>query len=201
MKRKFDEIYQFKVSIDEIKPLIWRQIQVPSIYTFWDLHVAIADSMGWLDYHLHMFELINPKDGSQEIIGYPDEDRFEDNPVHLPGWQLKIADYFNLTNNKSKYIYDFGDNWIHTITLEKILPRNKGVKYPVCIDGKRRCPPEDCGGISGYENFLEIIMDPDDEEYESMLVWAGGNYDPEDFIPSKVKFWDPAKRFKIAFSQ
>jgi len=87
----------------------------------------------------------------------------------------------------------------HDITLEKILPREAGTVYPRCIEGKRACPPEDCGGIGGYAEFLEAIGDPANERHEDMLDWVGGSFDSEDFNPSEVKFDDPAKRFKIAF--
>ena len=155
MKKGFKQIYQFKVTLKGIKPSIWRKIQVPETYTFWDLHVAIQDVMGWQDYHLHEFEVIKPSSGRKVMIGFPDEEFGRD---VLPGWKQKIADYFSIENPSAEYIYDFGDNWRHEIRLEKILPREKGVKYPLCIDGKRACPPEDCGGTSGYENFLKILI-------------------------------------------
>jgi len=83
--------------------------------------------------------------------------------------------------------------------VEKILPRDKNIDYPICIAGKRACPPEDCGGIGGYENLLEIISDPDHEEYEEMMEWLGGEFDPEHFDAKEVSFDDPDKRRKIAY--
>ena len=196
MKKKFDQVYQFKITLRDIKPPIWRRIQVPETYTFWDLHVAIQDAMGWSDYHLHEFEIADPSTDLMVNIGIPDEDF--DREI-LPGWKQKIADYFSMGNRLAEYIYDFGDNWEHIIKLEKILPRDKNVDYPKCIAGKRACPPEDCGGIWGYENFLEIINDPDNEEYEDMIEWVGGEFDPEHFDVKEVSFDDPDKRRKIAF--
>lgn len=198
MKKKFDNVYQFKITLRDIKPPIWRTIQVPETYSFWDLHVAIQDAMGWLDYHLHQFSIVNPSHGLREEIGIPDED-FDDDNV-FPGWKKKIADYFSNTNKKAEYIYDFGDSWEHIIELEKILPCEKNKIYPVCIKGCRACPPEDCGGIWGYEEFLEIIMNPGDEKYEETLEWVGGDFEPEGFNPVDVIFSDPAKRRKLAFS-
>src|SRR5208337_4543131 len=88
-----------------------------------------------------------------------------------------------ITNEKQKfyYDYDFGDGWEHTIILEKIIQKDKDIKYPVCIDGKRKCPPEDCGGDGGYEDLIEILKSPGNEEYEDMIDWLGGEYDPEEF--------------------
>jgi hypothetical protein len=199
MKKKFDSVYQFKITLKDTKPPIWRRIQAPETYTFWDLHVAIQDAMGWLDSHLHHFKILNPATGIKEEIGIPDEDSDWDPPI-LPGWKQKIADYFSMKNTKSEYVYDYGDNWEHTVKLEKILPRQKGIKYPVCMDGKRACPPEDCGGPWGYEEFLAAIANPDHEEHEEWLEWAGGEFNPEYFDPKEVIFDNPVQRLKLAFS-
>jgi len=79
------------------------------------------------------------------------------------------------------YEYDFGDGWTHNIVLEDILEKVKNTFYPVCIDGKRACPPEDCGGFPGYMNLLEVISDPKHEEYEDIVEWLGEEFDPEEF--------------------
>ena len=152
--------------------------------------------MGWEDYHLHEFRMTSPENGDKVRIGIPDEDF--DMEV-LPGWKLKISDYFSMENNVADYLYDFGDDWEHKIQLEKIVPREKNVGYPVCIKGKRACPPEDCGGIGGYYLLLDIIKDPNHDEYEEMIEWLGGEFDPEHFDTEEVRFDDPDKRFKIAF--
>jgi hypothetical protein len=154
--------------------------------------------MGWLDYHLHEFEIVNPSTGLKDNIGIPVPDEAFGREV-LPGWKQRIADYFSMNNRLADYVYDFGDSWEHKIQLEKILPREKGVKYPICVKGKRACPPEDCGGIWGYEELLEIIKDPNHEEHEEMLEWLGGEFDSEHFDVEEVRFDDPDKRRKIAF--
>ena len=195
MKKKFGQVYQFKITLKGIRPPIWRRIQVPETYSFWDLHVAIQDAMGWLDSHLHRFE-ISTSYGIKEEIGIPDE---EFDKEVLPGWKQKLSDYFSMDNKKAEYVYDFGDNWAHTIELEKILPRDKDTKYPICIAGKRACPPEDCGGIWGYQRFLDIIMDPNHEEYNEMLEWAGGEFEPEYFNAEEVRCSDPDERRKFTF--
>jgi hypothetical protein len=198
MKKKFSQVYQFKITLEDIKPPIWRRIQVPETYSFWDLHVAIQDAFGWLDYHLHQFEMVNPSTGMKVEIGIPDEEFDWDREI-LPGWKQKISNYFSTENKSADYTYDFGDNWEHKIKLEKILPRDKTVNYPICIAGRRACPPEDCGSIPGYEHLLEIIEDPHHEEHEEMMEWLGGGFDPEHFDAKEVVFDDPGKRWKIAF--
>ena len=198
MKKAFDKIYQFKILLNRSKPPIWRRIQVPETYTFWDLHVAIQDSFGWLDYHLHEFEILSPKLDLVVNIGFPNDEYGEE---IFTNWEEKIIDYFSMENKRSLYTYDFGDNWEHIITLEKILPRNKEVKYPICIKGKRACPPEDCGGIWGYEELLAILQDPNHEEYKETLEWVGNDFNPEYFNKDEINFEDPRKRLKIAINE
>ncbi len=191
MKKKFERVYQFRINLQGINPLIWRRIQVPETYTFWDLHVAIQDAMGWTDSHLHEFDVIDPLDGETLRIGIPDED-FEGEII--PDWEMNISNIFSKQNPKAYYIYDFGDNWGHTIKLEKILPKEKGVDYPRCIGGKRACPPEDCGGVWGYREFLRAIRDPQHKEHKEMMEWIGGEFDPEHFDVNEVMFSDPDER-------
>lgn len=195
MKKKFENVYQFKIALKGIKPLIWRRIQVPENYSFWDFHVAVQDAMGWTDTHLHHFDIVNPAHSRREEIGLPDEEGILDHEV-LAGWKQKIAEYFTLNNDKANYIYDYGDNWEHTIKLEKILPREKGIKYPICIEGARACPPEDCGGKWGYEELLEAIMDPNHKRHEELSDWVEGDFDPEYFDIDNIVFDDPKKRLE-----
>lgn len=198
MANKFEKLYEFKITLLGISPPIWRKILVPDNYTFWDLHVAIQDSMGWTDSHLHEFEVINPSEAGKVIIGIQD-DSFDDERTILPGWEQKIAAYFSMNNPEATYLYDFGDDWMHEIRLENVLAREKGLRYPVCVAGERACPPEDCGGIWGYQNFMKIIANPAHKEYEETLEWVGGSFDPERFDLKGVHFDNPKKRWKLAF--
>ncbi|WP_035570993.1 plasmid pRiA4b ORF-3 family protein, partial [Halonatronum saccharophilum] len=154
-------------------------------YTFWDLHVAIQDAMGWLDYHLHEFRVKGRE------IGIPHQD-FANNI--LTGWEEKIGDYLSMKNKMIDYNYDFGDCWEHTVELEGIYPAKEELDYPRCLAGERACPPEDCGGVSGYYDMLDILNDPEDTEHEHILEWLGGEYNPEDFEASEVKFHNPQER-------
>lgn len=199
MKKKFNRVYQFKIVLQGIRPSIWRRIQVPETYTFWDLHVAIQDAMGWLDYHLHQFEMRHPSTGKHVIIGTPYEEDIVFKNEIISEHRQKISNWFSMENREAEYIYDFGDNWHHKVILEKILPRNEKIKYPICIDGKRACPPEDCGGVWGYKEFLKAIKNPDHERHEELLEWIGGEFDPEYFNPEEVIFDDPDERKKLDF--
>jgi hypothetical protein len=203
--QRADIVYQFRVELREIEPAIWRVIQVPSEYSFWDLHVAIQDAMGWLDYHLHAFRVKMPRKKSETEIGIPDED-FDNRDV-LAGWKVPIMKYFTEPGKTAIYDYDFGDGWSHSVLLEGILLKEKGLKYPRCIAGERACPPEDCGGVDGYYQLLKILSDPNHPEHQEYNEWLKGHaknyfpYEPDKFESEKVEFWDPKKRFKIAFSQ
>jgi hypothetical protein len=200
MRQQSQQVFQFKITLNGISPAIWRRIQVPRDYSFWDLHVAIQDAMGWLDYHLHEFELKHPDSQTIVRIGIPDDD-FDWNRETLAGWVVAIADYFTEANRTAIYTYDFGDGWVHKIELERIESGSPQKKYPACIGGERACPPEDVGGVGAYESFLEIMQDPEHEEHEEMLAWVGEEFDPESFDPQEVRFEDPRERWNAAFGE
>jgi pRiA4b ORF-3-like protein len=178
----------------EIRPSIWRRIEVPETYTFWDLHVAIQDSMGWLDCHLHEFEIPDPDTGEPVRIGIPEEEWDTEQDELLKGWETRIADYFAMDNSVADYTYDFGDGWDHRVRLEAITSRQSGLKYPRCIKGARACPPEDVGGPYGYHDFLHIIKNKRHPRNFELLEWAGGSFDPEHFDATQIYFDNPKTR-------
>lgn len=187
-KKAFENVYQFKITLRNIRPPIWRRIQVPETYNFWDFHIAIQDVMGWTDSHLHGFRMKDPKRYVKVDIGFPNEFSSE----ALLGWETAIADLFSIKNPRAEYIYDFGDNWEHLITLEKILPKEPGTRYPRCIKGKRACPPEDIGGVWGYEEYLEKLNNPDARDEDDHYY----DFDPEHFDCAEIAFDDPEERLK-----
>ncbi len=194
-------VYRFGVHLRGTDPPIWRLIDVPGEYRFWDLHVAIQDAMGWLDYHLHEFSITAPDSGRPVTIGMPDYGCHE----VLPDSECAIADYFRSPGDAATYVYDFGDGWQHELALSRVLPSEPGVRYPICRDGERACPPEDCGGVGGFRRFLDILADPDHKEHDDMVTWLMDHvgpyhpYDPEDFDPAAVAFDDPLERWLRAF--
>ena len=192
-------ILQIRIELQEIEPLIWRRLQVPDDYTFWDLHVAIQSAFAWTDTHLHEFRPWGQRDGYPRF-GMPLEE-LDDHPP-LPGWEHRVADVLTRANPRLEYEYDFGDGWEHTVVLEEILEAAPGKKYPRCTAGERSAPPDDCGGPGGYENLLETLADPEDPDHKSSHVWASsqkgkrGKFDPEAFDEQQVKFANPAPRLK-----
>ena len=189
MVTSFNNVYQFKITLKDSKPNIWRRIQVPENYSFWDLHVAIQDAMCWMDYHLHMFN-IGTYPNYEIRIGLPEGNEY------LHSAKVQMKKYFQKEKDKAMYEYDFGDGWEHQILLEKILPKDPQIEYPICIAGKNACPPEDCGGIHGYYNMLKILADPQNSDYEDVVDWIGDDFDPLDFDPEEVVFDDPKLRLK-----
>jgi hypothetical protein len=193
-----EDVLQLRISLVGIVPPIWRRIQIPSTYSFWDLHVAIQDAMGWLDSHLHAFRLPDLRRGSLVQIGIPD-DEYEAGRRTLPGWEIPVEDYLHEVSPVAVYEYDFGDGWIHVVQLEARLAAHRKQSYPICLGGERKCPPEDCGGIPGYELLLEAIADPDHPEHDSLIEWSGGNFSADEFETSDVAFDDPQTRRNGAF--
>jgi Plasmid pRiA4b ORF-3-like protein len=170
--KQLKSIYQIKISLSGAKPPIWRTVLVASIINLETFHEVIQLVMGWTNSHLHQFVANNV------FYGIPDDDfgmEIEDETKY------KLSHLLKKEKDTIKYEYDFGDSWEHKILLEKILPFDTKTVLPVCIKGKRACPPEDCGGIWGYEELLEIISDSKHPEHESMLEWLGGSFDPDEF--------------------
>ncbi|MFA6484443.1 MAG: plasmid pRiA4b ORF-3 family protein, partial [Bacteroidales bacterium] len=185
--------------LEGISPTIWRRIRVTPLGNFWDLHVAIQDAMGWTDHHLHHFEIRKKGKREEDHLGIPDFDRIGEVKEVYPGWEIPIFQYFVEFGTEAFYHYDYGDGWVHRIKLEGYMYREKGVKYPICVEGERACPPEDCGGVYGYQNLLQVLADPEDEEYESTNIWVGEEWEPEAFHPDEVVFDNPYKRWVYAF--
>ena len=165
--------YHLKISLDGIEPEITREIKINSQCTLYELHAVIQISMGWFSCHLHEFEKGGERYGTNDPDGWGE-------PV-IDEKTVSLSDIFKRRGSKINYLYDFGDDWLHTVKLVDI--DDEPIIYPACIEGKRACPPEDVGGVYGYMNFLEIMSDPDDPEYEEMLEWSGVEepFDPDRF--------------------
>jgi len=172
-----NKILQLKISLTGSKPLIWRRFFVKSNITFHLLHEIIQKVMGWGDYHLYEFTIDDVHITDEETImeALDDEEELEDSA------KTKLEKFVNEEKQKILYEYDFGDGWEHNIIVEKILPDTGKLKFPVCVDGKNACPPEDCGGLGGYYEFLDAIQNPNHPEHIQMLNWIGGKFDPEEF--------------------
>ncbi len=166
-------VYQLRIELVDVQPEVWRTVLVPGSTTLTKVHVTILWGMGWEGGHLHEFTI------GYQAYGTPDPD-YDD------GREIKSEGRYTLASvvgrlKSFRYEYDFGDGWEHVIKVENILPPDPNLKAPVCIAGANACPPEDCGGPMGYEEFLEAINDPKHEDHDDMLTWCGGSFDPTAF--------------------
>ena len=175
------EIYQIKIALLGTRPPVWRRLLVPAGMTLAQLHDVLQTAMGWENCHLHEFRI-----GGQ-TFGVPDPDAtLMGGTASINERKVRLCDVLGKASAKAEYTYDFGDSWEHSILVEKLLPSEPGLNYPICTDGERHGPPEDCGGVGGYYNLLEAIHDPEHQEHEEMLEWIGGDFDPEAFSVEDV---------------
>ena len=172
-------ICRIKITLGESVPAIWRRIDVLDTMTLAQFHEVLQIVMGWENYHLHEFTVHGKHYGNPEFEEDPKRKFYDERAVKLkevvagkPGTRLR-------------YLYDFGDCWYHDLLVEGVLLADPSTAYPRCEAGERRCPPEDVGGISGYQHYLEALADPEDEEHQDMLEWRGP-FDPEVFSLTDV---------------
>lgn len=176
-----ERLYQFKITLLESQPPIWRRIQVKNC-TLDKLHEHIQTAMGWTNSHLHQFEIDGERYGDPELLddGFEDFECVDSTVTKISEIVPKDGKRFQFT-----YEYDFGDDWQHEVIFEGCLRAEKGQRYPVCVEGERNCPPEDVGGVWGYAEFLEAIADPKHEQHDDFVEWAG-DFDPEEFDAGKA---------------
>jgi hypothetical protein len=169
-----------RIELQDIKSLIWRRVAVPTSMNLKAVHGVIQAVMGWLDCHLWQFE----GNGRKYSLVVPDD----------PDWNDRITDAAKITlatlvadgMTDMTYVYDMGDNWQHRIVVEKVSSAATGARYPQFLGGERRCPPEDCGGVPGYYEFLDNIASRQSKKRKAALDWYGGPYDPDDIDEKQI---------------
>ena len=205
-------IYEIRITLNGSKPPIWRKVAVPSDITLGELHEVIQIVMGWDDDHLHQFILRDkglkpsPREIAKRLQSGAWDDAFfsrvRGERVFVPTTDpmgepmeamdgededaVTLAELCPKVKSKLVYEYDFGDDWDHTLEVQKIAEAEPGAKYPICLNGKGACPPEDCGGIWGYYDMLEAVADPKHERHEELLEWLGDSFDPDAFDLEEV---------------
>ncbi|OLM28126.1 hypothetical protein Ae717Ps2_6754 [Pseudonocardia sp. Ae717_Ps2] len=171
-------IFRIGIALLEVDLEVHRTVEVPAEVTLAVLHQVIQEAMGWESSHLHKFTI------NDTCYGIPD-------PDWDPAWDLgdrthdeqavTLAQLFQV-GQEADYVYDFGDNWHHTLTVTALTTAEPAVRYPRCIDGRGACPPEDVGGTPGYAAFLDALADPDHPEHTDRVQWWGSDqYDPHHF--------------------
>lgn len=169
-------IYQVKVTLQGVKPPLWRRLVVSSSISLRKLHDVLQVALGWTDTHLHLFDVRG------QTYGVPDPDFANDMRSDA---KVQLDQVLVREKDAMFYDYDFGDGWRHKIVLEKIHPTSE-TRASLCIAGARACPPEDCGGVWGYAKLLEVIANPSHPEHEEMLEWLGDEFDPTHFEVEEV---------------
>ena len=171
-------IYQLRIDVKRIRPPIWRRLRVPGNLVLGDLHIAIQAAFNWGNYHLHEFKIKDKVYVDPEILDDVYRGELDEWEHHLQNIGLQEKDKF-------LYVYDFGDHWIHQIKVEKIVPMESvppdELDIVVCLTGRRAAPPEDCEGVSGYENLCEIMNTQIEllgKEELDLREWAG-DFEPE----------------------
>jgi len=169
------ERLRLKISLERFRPTIWRRVEVDDDLSFWQLHRVIQVAMGWHDAHLHEFRVAGQRIGMTD-----DWDSSFDDDEALPEDSATLGQWL-AGQKKFRYWYDFGDDWWHSITVEKRLPADPAAPPAVLLTGKGGGPPEDCGGVYGYADLVATWSDPAAADYASIREWVGDDFDPNEF--------------------
>jgi hypothetical protein len=179
-------LYQLRVDLDGAEPAVWRRLLVRRDVNLSLLHAALQVAMGWSNSHLHQF-VIERKRYSTSYVG---QHVYADQEPDLEEAEFMLCNVVKREQAQFVYEYDFGDCWLHLLTVEKIIRSGGPVcNVALCIDGENACPPDDCGGIGGYAELLRIIRNPKHEEYTTMRTWLGGPFDPLAFDLAHTNKW------------
>lgn len=169
-------IHRLKVTLKNVKPPVWRRIEIDSYVKLDVLAVILEDAMGWDGYHLHAFEIGDTTYRDRQYVDdSPWGRRQRDESRH------RLSNLLSQVGDKARWDYDFGDGWEHDLVVEAIEPADPTISYPRCVAGRRMCPLEDCGGPWGYAHMLEVIADPSHEEHAELADWLPPSFDPEHF--------------------
>ena len=165
-------VHQLKITLRSVRPPVWRRILVGSDMSLGELARVLEAAMGWLGGHLHVFDVKGTWYGSAD----PDWDSND-----LDEDKYRLSEVLAAGGDKMRWNYDFGDGWEHDVLVEKIADADPGVEYPLCLAGRRACPPEDCGGPSGYAELLKAFADLSHPDHEELRRWAPPGFDPASF--------------------
>lgn len=168
-----EPVARLRIELLGITPRIWRRVEVPLDLTLKHLHDVIQAAMGWEDYHLYAFHI------GDTTYGEPATSAFDGHRT-LSARTARLRALVDRGVERFTYVYDFGDDWEHRITVEAVTEGAPGVAYPRFVDGARRGPPEDVGGPPGYQEFLKTVTNPRHRRHKETLAWYGGPYDPDD---------------------
>lgn len=176
-----EPVARIRIELEGTEPPIWRSVDVPLSSTLFALHDIIQVTMRWQDAHLFEFVI------GERVYGEPHPDDVMCARKVFKAKGIRLATLIDRGVRQFLYVYDFGDNWRHRITIEDVRDGDADIEYPAFVGGARRAPPEDVGGTTGFEEFLEAVCDPHHEEHDRMLEWCGGSFDPVDIDERHVR--------------
>jgi hypothetical protein len=168
-------IYQLHVALLDITPVIWRRLWIPGTLKLSKLDRVIQEAFGWTNSHLHEFRVAGERYGMTEIDGMDDDEDLQDEK------KFTVAKVLKASVTEFEYEYDFGDGWRHRGVVEGIMAATPYNDWPLCLTGENACPPEDVGGSGGFENFVQSMADPEDDDHFENWTWYGGPFDPKGF--------------------
>ena len=175
-----DEIAILRIELEGIEPLIWRRVAVRTEISLSEMHSVIQAAMGWLNCHLWTLEG-GDRRFSMRLTDVPEwNERYENSDTTILGMLLHAG------LRRMEYVYDMGDYWEHRVIVERLTAALPKMRYPQFLGGERRCPPEDCGGVPGYYEFLRNVTSEQQDKRAHALVWYGEVYDPEDIGTKKI---------------
>ena len=176
-----ESIARIRIELQDLDPEIWHRVDVPLSSTLAELHDIIQVAFCWTDSHLHEF-LVGGR-----VYGVPSPgDAYYERKVYNAA-DIRLKTLVDRGVDRFLYVYDFGDNWRHDVTVEEVRSGETDTKYPCFVDGSRRCPPEDVGGPGGFMGFLEAVLNPEHQEHERMIEWYGQPFDPGDIDEKTVR--------------
>lgn len=173
---------QLRVELDGIEPPVWRRLAVHCNWHLGELHLSIHAAFNWWNYHLHEFRIGGLRYGDPDMVDWSGDD----DPRVFDERTVRLLDFNREPGLTFTYLYDFGDDRHHTLTIEGPLFLAGRPRHAICLDGARARPPEDVDGIGGYERFLAIMADPGDPEHAEFRRWCGGYFAPEWFDRTRV---------------
>ncbi len=176
----FNQIATVRIELKESDPLIWRQVEVPTSVTLKTLHNIIQATMGWFDYHLWEFTI------AERRYGLPMDEDWGTEP-RADASKVRLRDLLKQPRTTIDYIYDFGDNWEHRLTITDVRAGDANLSYPRYIGGERNGPPEDCGGLPGFYETLDAATDPEHPDHAEAKLWID-DYDPNEFDELPIKY-------------
>jgi len=178
--------YQLQIVLTATEPLIWRRVQVPGHANLGWLHAVLQVAMGWTNSHQHQFIC------GEHVYADPSAalGEFEEDPPVLDENKATVSKVLRNVGDGFVYEYDLGDSWEHVVMVDKILGTDRSsATTAVCLGGEGACPPEDCGGVEGYEQLRKILKNRKHPEHKSMKEWLGRPFDPEWFDASGTNKW------------